>query len=376
MSEATSSAELFAGPLGAELARRASDVARLAHGLVGAPRAADATPEPAELPGLIDGVAARCGGAARELDEHRRTLERVRRRYETRIAAIEQIGDATGALRAIDSPQALLERAPSALAAHSALARVVLSRVLRGAMHVEAVHVGDSPDAAAAALAALRAAPVRLAPPLIEAEILRRRRGTIVTAAQIGDRAHGPLASVMRWSSYVAAAVIVRGEAVALLHADRGGLREVDALDRDVLWEFADGLARAYERAALTAALGEERAQSRLLLAWLAARAAELDELALDGAARAPLLLPGSEPADPAARTTPPAGLEGVLSRRELEVLALLVAGHSNREIGTALVLAPGTVKFHVASILRKLGVRNRAAAVTHYLQLSGAPAP
>jgi LuxR family transcriptional regulator, regulator of acetate metabolism len=89
-----------------------------------------------------------------------------------------------------------------------------------------------------------------------------------------------------------------------------------------------------------------------------------------------PVLLAGSEPPDPAARVAPPAGLEGVLSRRELEVLRLLVAGQSNREIGAELVLAPGTVKFHVGSILRKLGVRNRAAAVTHYLQLSGAPAP
>jgi LuxR family transcriptional regulator, regulator of acetate metabolism len=375
MSAPAPPAELYAGPVGAELARRMLEVSRSARALIGAPRVDDAV-EPAELPALIAAVAALGAGSGLELDEHRRTLDRVRRRYETRIEAIERIAAAAVALRAIDSPQALLERAPRALAEHSGLARVVLSRVSRGAMHVEAVHVDDAPGEAAEALALLRAAPVRLAPPLIEAEILRRRRGTIVTAAQTGDRAHGPLVTVMAWSSYVAAAVIVRGDAVALLHADRGGASEVDALDRDVLWEFADGLAQAYERAALTHALGEERAHSRLLLEWLSARAAELDDVSLDAAARAPVLLVGSEPADPGARAAPPAALEAVLSRRELEVLRLLVAGRSNREIGVELVLAAGTVKFHVGSILRKLGVRNRAAAVSHYLALSGALTP
>ncbi len=39
------------------------------------------------------------------------------------------------------------------------------------------------------------------------------------------------------------------------------------------------------------------------------------------------------------------------LSQRELEVLQLLAAGASNQEIATALVVAPGTVKLHMASI-------------------------
>ena len=63
----------------------------------------------------------------------------------------------------------------------------------------------------------------------------------------------------MAWESYVAAAVIVRGSAVALIHADRGRARDVDALDRDVLWEFADGVAQAYDSASLTRALADER---------------------------------------------------------------------------------------------------------------------
>ena len=52
------------------------------------------------------------------------------------------------------------------------------------------------------------------------------------------------------------------------------------------------------------------------------------------------------------------------LSERELEVLGLLVAGLTNKEIAARLVVTERTVKFHVASILAKLGVPNRAAAV------------
>lgn len=52
------------------------------------------------------------------------------------------------------------------------------------------------------------------------------------------------------------------------------------------------------------------------------------------------------------------------LSAREREILQLLAAGATNREIAQALVLAEGTVKNHLTSILGKLGARDRAQAV------------
>lgn len=52
------------------------------------------------------------------------------------------------------------------------------------------------------------------------------------------------------------------------------------------------------------------------------------------------------------------------LSRRETEVLAHLAEGMLNREIGEALTLAEPTIKMHVKSICRKLGVQNRTQAV------------
>ena len=52
------------------------------------------------------------------------------------------------------------------------------------------------------------------------------------------------------------------------------------------------------------------------------------------------------------------------LSRRERQVLALIVAGGSNRDIAAGLHLSPNTVKSIVKSAYRKVGVTTRAQAV------------
>ena len=62
----------------------------------------------------------------------------------------------------------------------------------------------------------------------------------------------------------------------------------------------------------------------------------------------------------------PPSRLHDVrLSEREREVLALMAAGATNREIATRLYLSPHTVKTHGSALYRKLEARNRAEAVT-----------
>lgn len=61
----------------------------------------------------------------------------------------------------------------------------------------------------------------------------------------------------------------------------------------------------------------------------------------------------------------PALGVAGsALSSREREVLALLSAGASNKEIALALDVSVSTVKFHVAAIIHKLGARSRVDAV------------
>jgi DNA-binding CsgD family transcriptional regulator len=81
--------------------------------------------------------------------------------------------------------------------------------------------------------------------------------------------------------------------------------------------------------------------------------------------------------APPAAGTTPTASVPAPaaqlgLTRREAEVLALVAAGRSNRQIAQALFISPKTVGVHVSNILAKLGVAGRveAAAIAHRLGL------
>lgn len=59
----------------------------------------------------------------------------------------------------------------------------------------------------------------------------------------------------------------------------------------------------------------------------------------------------------------PPPDLVEPLSERELEILRLVAAGDSNKEIAALLVITEGTVKNHVTNILGKLGVRDRTQA-------------
>ena len=58
------------------------------------------------------------------------------------------------------------------------------------------------------------------------------------------------------------------------------------------------------------------------------------------------------------------------LTRRELEVLKLLVKGLRNAEVAVALDLAESTIATHLKSIYRKLGISSRAEATLHATRL------
>ncbi len=64
---------------------------------------------------------------------------------------------------------------------------------------------------------------------------------------------------------------------------------------------------------------------------------------------------------------TPPPGAD--LTEREREVLKLMVEGLTNNQIAERLVVSRSTVKFHVSSILSKMGVASRTEAVAFALQ-------
>src|SRR6266581_1027897 len=121
-------------------------------------------------------------------------------------------------------------------------------------------------------------------------------------------------------------------------------------------WRLAESLAEAGDR---------DAAAGQWQLAWQAAEllgAAPLRAAVADLGRRARI---GSTERD--ARSGDRGPLAG-LTEREREVLSLLVAGCSNREIGSELFISPKTVSVHVSNILAKLkaGSRTEAAAIAH----------
>lgn len=382
MTLATPAAATLPGALQDQLRRRLQDASSEARRLLGVRAGAG---EVEELRSLIEGLAERLGDAgspraAALREQHEAALERLRARFEGRFGALDQVQAAIGELRVITNPSTMLARAPLALCAASRLERAILSLVRGGRMIAEAAHFAGDEEGSRTVLEALRTNPVALEHPLIETELMRRRRATIVLDAHLHARVDRRFAELMGWRSYVAAPVVVGSRVIGVLHADRGPGHALDVLDRDVLWEFASGLARAYESATLRRTLRREREQMRQFLEWLNARSGALTD--------APITLSGNDaegalaPPEPLDQPLPLAGrddrvvFEGLLTRRELDVLRLLAEGRTNKAIADALVISPGTVKFHTGSILRKLHAANRAEAVSRYLRLLGMPTP
>ena len=102
------------------------------------------------------------------------------------------------------------------------------------------------------------------------------------------------------------------------------------------------------------------------------ARASELARAALGDAAFERAWSAGRELTPEAvlldASSERPAHRDG-LTRRELDVLRLLVEGKSNQAIADQLFISPRTVTNHVASILSKLDLHSRSAAVSYALR-------
>jgi DNA-binding CsgD family transcriptional regulator len=201
-----------------------------------------------------------------------------------------------------------------------------------------------------------------LGPGLRETEVLRRRVAILVRDVAADERAVGLLAGA---GSFVAAPIMCEDHAVGLIHADGGpGGEEVTELDRDVLAVFAEGFSYAVERGVLFERL---RLHSERVVAL--ARSTE-ESISAAGTAELGLRVPMLRPR---AAIHVGNGLDSLLTRRELEVVAMLAEGDTNAFIARRLVVSEDTVKSHVKHILRKLGVHNRSQAVSRYFQARAA---
>jgi DNA-binding CsgD family transcriptional regulator len=293
------------------------------------------------------------------LARHRRGLAEVRE-------AVHRLCD-------IEEMAALSHAATVELCATCGFNRAVLTSIVRSSLVVRSVHVANDPELAARALEV----GVTLRPHLdrlpVEADMIRRRAPTLLADVQSRQRAQPPFVTLLNASGYVAAPIISGKHSVGFLHADLdGGARALDEIDRDRLWMFAEGLGCAIERACLNEHLrvALDRTEGvRTAHNVLPTRAGLEFRSVAYGGNLAPEYAGVSAP-----RGEPSASANtGHLTQRERGVLALIVEGATNAAIGERLVISQGTVKSHVANILRKLGAANRADAVARYLQAARA---
>lgn len=270
-------------------------------------------------------------------------------------------------LSELGPPSEIRNQSPALAAATLKLDRVLLTSIRKGTLFADAIHlsVGRSTQM----LAILREAPVALDYPLVEGEIMRRRRAQVVRAASGDSGGRHAFAEILSWTDYAIAPVMLDGRVIGFFHGDRhasGG--PVEESDADGLASFAACFGIVYERAVLRHRLRVQRQEMRQVASWADARASELGDrsITLDEAG-------DSEDTGSTVRTSGVGenALRDLLTRRELEVLQLMVRGETNAGIARDLVLSEGTVKFHVKNILRKLHASNRAEATSRYLRLT-----
>ena len=294
-------------------------------------------------------------------------LRAAHRDLAARLSAGERMDAAIKRLMECGPVSQVIDNGPAEAAVAASLDRVLLFRLDKGLLVAEQVHDGGDERAAAALLAALREAPTRLEYPLLELEMIRRRRPLLVEHAG-ADRSGRPAqAELLGTRPYVAAPVVLQRQVIGYFRGDRvDSAQPPGPLERDTLWTFAQGFALAFERATLYQRLRAQRREMRQVADWAATRSSDLSDGLFDFASDRVVPLEG-----PSSAASSEPVLRDLLTRRESDVLELMVKGETNAAIARALVVSTGTVKFHVKNILRKLHASNRAEATSRYLRLT-----
>jgi LuxR family transcriptional regulator, regulator of acetate metabolism len=286
------------------------------------------------------------------------------------LDVLARIQESVCELRNCKTPEELIEAAPGELCRSCGFSRALISRVQGSRWVPEAIEIGPGMDPEATRFAEhIEQLEIPLEHMLPETELVRRRMAALVTDPGADPLALSGVALRGRTQPYVAAPIMPTGRVIGFLHADRIGQEfPVTPEDRDHLWAFATQFGVLYERAVLMERIGAQREQLRQAFA----SAEAVDEVRH----RAIELGRGGEsaPAVPRAAAalfrSAESRLDGLMTRREREVIDLMASGATNIRIAEQLVISEGTVKSHVKHILRKLRAGNRAEAVARYLRI------
>lgn len=285
------------------------------------------------------------------------------------------VEECLGRLRQLNSSSQLIDRLCEEVVRSCGFTRSMLSRIEGNTWQPWMVHFAGDPESGREFLAWIHERDITLEEPTLESTLVTEPRPEIVLDAAADPRSFKPLVAAGNLTSYVVAPILPAGRVVGLLHADYGGTgRDVDLDDRDVLWTFAEGFGRLYERAVL---LERIRAQQRSVHETFEMAESTMDSLT---EAQIELVSGDGDDATPPERVQVieslpvPPSLDELLTAREKEVLAMMVRGYSNAAIADELVIKVGTAKSHVKQILRKLGAPNRSAAISKYVSMLDAP--
>lgn len=292
--------------------------------------------------------------------------ERIDTGLATMREAITELDD-------IDDRTHLLERAAVAVTLLG-FDRAMISSVSGGTWVPVAGHIDRDPVWASQIIAAGQACPEVIDTALPEAEVIRRRRAILVDDVSKLPRCYATIIEIAKGRRYVAAPILANGAVIGFVHADAFYRnRAFTTTDVQLLGLFGEVLGCAMSRVEMLTNLQMLRGE----VLGISERIAELEH-ACTGRP-----YPSNRHHTTVAAQSRPPDLQRcpgqvdsatALTRRELEVLALVAQGATNARIARSLTISEGTVKGHMKHIFRKLGAANRAEAVSYWLRLSSPP--
>jgi DNA-binding CsgD family transcriptional regulator len=270
--------------------------------------------------------------------------------------ALSRVGEMTRRLRECDGPGELLAAAAAVVRRECGFSRGVILGIAERSFNATDSNALSDPASDRLRRVVL-ARPVPLVRGTEEEMLIDAAAGVAAARADVRPSA---LAAQLDLRQYVLEPIVLEGQAAAMLVLDRD-LPEVDPVERALAMSYAATVAILLERQLLQARVSEVASELRRLSTFSDALMRETlaGQLALPSMRGRNVLTAWLSTPD----ATPPTRPGLLLTPQELRVAKLLAAGHSNRRIASELVLSVDTIKSHVARILHKLGVSNRAQA-------------